>query len=151
MKKLIVMLVMSSWLFGCAGLTDFVSSDPDTAVLTSQIAAWKYIERKDGVGNRSQQAVQVKRFADDGLEALEKNESVLIGEFATFLSSQIETPEISDRAVAELLIGRIADRLEEWADRQGLIGDERKVAVKTVLRAVSEAAEVYIQPEPVGA
>lgn len=144
MKNLICILPLLFSIVACQQLTKFVKNDPDTAQLTAKVAAWKIIEKKDGPEARSEEAQKVKEFIANGMEVLEKEDSVLISEFASRLSKLITTDDLSERALAELLIMRVSARLEEWADRQGLVGEERKVAVRIVLQAVSEAADVYI-------
>ena len=148
--KTAMMTVVLAFLFtlsGCAAV-DYAKQNPQTASLAVKAGTLAFIEQVDPVGSRIERAKEVIVVVEMVLGQMDCSTSASLSSLSSEVRSEIDwnSMDAYERLLLDSLIASVERRLEDRIG-SGVLGEDDRLVVQSVLQWAKDAADMYAEGE----
>jgi len=144
MKSIVLALVLAL-LSGCTAL-QYAKDNPETAALAVKSGTLAFVEQIDPVQRRVERAKEVIVVVNFILDHMGNSTSVTVSKLSKEVRDEIDWNSLDsyERLLLDSLIYSVQVRLEERIG-EGILGEDDKVVVRSVLEWSKQAANMYVE------
>lgn len=144
MKSIVLALVLAL-LSGCTAL-QYAKDNPETAALAVKSGTLAFVEQIDPVQRRVERAKEVIVVVNFILDQMGDSTSVTVSKLSKEVRDEIDWNSLDsyERLLLDSLIYSVQVRLEERIG-EGILGEDDKVVVRSVLEWSKQAANMYVE------
>lgn len=144
-KKLTAAILALSILSGCTAV-QWVKDNPQTAALAVKSGTLAFVEQVDPIQRRIARAEEVIVVVNFILDQMDNSTSVTVSKLSKAVRDEIDWNSLDayERLLLDSLIYSVQVRLEERIG-EGILGEQDKVVVRSVLEWSKQAATMYVE------
>jgi len=133
------------FLSGCTAL-QYAKENPEQAALAVKSGTLAFVEQVEPMSGRIQRAKQVVEVINIALSEVSSSSSATVTSLSSQIRDEIKWGDMDayERLLLDSLIFSVESRLKERVG-SGILNEDQRVVVRTVLEWAKEAANVYTQ------
>ena len=148
--KTAMMTVVLAFLFtlsGCAAV-DYAKQNPEQASMAVKAGTLAFIEQVEPISNRVDRAKEVIVVVEMVLDQMDSSASATVSSLSSEVRSEIDwnSMDAYERLLLDSLIASVERRLEDRIG-SGILGEDERLIVKSVLEWAKDAADMYAEGE----
>ena len=148
--KTAMMTVVLAFLFtlsGCAAV-DYAKRNPEQTSMAVKAGTLAFIEQVEPISNRVDRAKEVIVVVEMVLDQMDSSTSATVLSLSSEVRSEIDwnSMDAYERLLLDSLIASVERRLEDRIG-SGILGEDERLIVKSVLEWAKDAADMYAEGE----
>ena len=145
MKSIVAAILTLTILSGCTAV-QWAKDNPQTAALAVKSGTLAFVEQVDPVQRRIERAEEVIFVVNFILDQMDTSTSATVSQLSKAVRDEIDWNSLDayERLLLDSLIYSVQVRLEERVG-EGVLGEEDKLLVRSVLEWSKQAANMYVE------
>ena len=145
MKSIVAAILALTILSGCTAV-QWAKDNPETAALAVKSGTLAFVEQVDPVQRRIERAEEVIFVVNFILDQMDTSTSATVSQLSKAVRDEIDWNSLDayERLLLDSLIYSVQVRLEERVG-EGVLGEEDKLVVRSVLEWSKQAANMYVE------
>ena len=145
MKSIVAAILALTILSGCTAV-QWAKDNPQTAALAVKSGTLAFVEQVDPVQRRIERAEEVIFVVNFILDQMDTSTSATVSQLSKAVRDEIDWNSLDayERLLLDSLIYSVQVRLEERVG-EGVLGEEDKLVVRSVLEWSKQAANMYVE------
>ena len=145
MKSIVAAIVALTILSGCTAV-QWAKDNPQTVALAVKSGTLAFVEQVDPVQRRIERAEEVIFVVNFVLDQMDTSTSATVSQLSKAVRDEIDWNSLDayERLLLDSLIYSVQVRLEERVG-EGVLGEEDKLVVRSVLEWSKQAANMYVE------
>ena len=145
MKSIVAAILALTILSGCTAV-QWAKDNPQTAALAVKSGTLAFVEQVDPVQRRIERAEEVIFVVNFILGQMDTSTSATVSQLSKAVRDEIDWNSLDayERLLLDSLIYSVQVRLEERVG-EGVLGEEDKLVVRSVLEWSKQAANMYVE------
>ena len=145
MKSIVAAILALTILSGCTAV-QWAKDNPQTVALAVKSGTLAFVEQVDPVQRRIERAEEVIFVVNFILDQMDTSTSATVSQLSKAVRDEIDWNSLDayERLLLDSLIYSVQVRLEERVG-EGVLGEEDKLVVRSVLEWSKQAANMYVE------